>query len=287
MSYRTLLIMVLLVGLVLAFAGCAPSASTTAPATAVAEAAKDAQATVTQFALSGTEWQLESTGGPADSSPAPAGANLTLGFGGYRYAGYSGCNWFQGMFDAKGDSLTLEPPAKSLGGCISKPEAEKMQASYLMGLASVISYAIEDGKLVLYAANQQRMGTMAPLEAVPFEGTTWDLMFYPSADAVDAVPVLPGAAITARFDGGKLTGSAGCNNYSADYKRDDTQLTLGAVTVTEQMCAEPAGVMEQEKAYLGMLPKVGAINQFARSIELLKADGAPLLMYHAALEPAQ
>jgi len=68
MSYRTLLIMVLLVGLVLMFAGCAPAASTPAPATAVAEAAKSAQATVTQFALSGTEWQLESTGGPTDSS---------------------------------------------------------------------------------------------------------------------------------------------------------------------------------------------------------------------------
>ena len=191
------------------------------------------------------------------------------------------------LFDAKGDSLTLEPPAKSLGGCIAKPEAQKLQSSYLTGLANVISYAIEDGKLVLYAANKQRMGTMAPLEAVPFEGTTWDLMFYPSADAVDAVPVLPGAAITARFDGGKLTGNAGCNDYTADYKRDDTQLTFGPVTVTEKMCAEPAGVMEQEKAYLKMLAEVGAINQFARSIELLKADGTPLLMYHAALEPAQ
>ena len=127
MSYRTFLIVVLLVGLVLAFAGCASTASTPAPATAVVEAAQAAQATVTQFALSGTEWQLESTGGPEDSSPVPAGANLTLGFGGYRYAGYSGCNWFQGMFDAKGDSLTLEPPAKSMGGCIAKPEAEKLQ----------------------------------------------------------------------------------------------------------------------------------------------------------------
>jgi hypothetical protein len=53
------------------------------------------------------------------------------------------------------------------------------------------------------------------------------------------------------------------------------------------MCAEPAGVMDQEKAYLGMLPEVGAINQFARSIELLKADGTPVLMYHAAFESAQ
>ena len=92
------------------------------------------------------------------------------------------------MFSAKGNELVLEPPAKSLGGCVSKPEAQKMQSSYLTALANTVSYAVEDGKLVLFAAAQQRMMTMVPLEAVPFEGTTWDLMFYPSADAVDAVP---------------------------------------------------------------------------------------------------
>jgi hypothetical protein len=64
MSYRTFLIMVLLVGLVLAFASCAPAASTLAPATAVVEAVTATQEAVSQFALSGTEWQLESTGGP-------------------------------------------------------------------------------------------------------------------------------------------------------------------------------------------------------------------------------
>ena len=287
MSYRTLLIAVLLVGLVLAFTGCAPAASTPAPATAVVEAAKATQATASQFALSGTEWQLESTGGPKDPAPAPAGANLTLSFGDYRYAGFSGCNWFQGMFSAKGDGLVLEPPAKSLGGCVSKPEAQKMQSSYLAALANTVSYAVEEGKLVLFAAAQQRMMTMVPLKGVPFEGTTWELMFYPSSDAVAAVPVLPGTTITARFDGGKLTGNAGCNDYTADYKRDNTQLTFGPVAATKKMCAEPAGVMEQENTYLGMLAEVGAINQFARSIELLKADGTPLLMYHAASEPAQ
>ena len=287
MSYRTLLITILLVGLVLTFGGCAPAASTPAPATAVAEAAQAAQATVTQFALSGTEWQLESTGGPEEPIPAPAGANLTLGFADYRYAGFSGCNWFQGLYSVKGDELTLEPPAKSLGGCVSKPDAAKWQASYLTALAAVANYAIEDGKLVLYAASKQRMGTMAPLKAVPLEGTAWELMFYPSSDAVAAVPVIPGAAITARFDGGKLTGNAGCNDYTADYKRDNTQLTFGPVSATKKMCAEPAGVMEQETAYLEMLAEVGAINQFARSIELLTADDVPVLMYHAALEPVQ
>ena len=64
-------------------------------------------------------------------------------------------------------------------------------------------------------------------------------------------------------------------------------MTFGPVAATKKMCAEPAGVMEQENAYLKLLAEVHAINQFARSIELLKADGTPLLMYHAALEPAK
>jgi heat shock protein HslJ len=277
----------LLAGVVLALGGCAPAASTPAPATAVVATVEAARETQSQFALSGTEWQLESTGGPDNPSPVPGGANLTLGFSDYRYIGFAGCNWFQGLFDAKGASLTLEPPAKTQGGCVSEPEAQKQQSSYFAGLASVVSYAIENGKLVLYAANQQRMGTMAPLEAVPFEGPTWELIFYTSSEAVDAVPVLPGAKITARFDGEKLTGNAGCNDYTTGYQRDNTRLTFGPVAATKKMCAEPAGVMEQENAYLKMLAEIGAIRQFARSIELLKADGTPLLMYHAALEPGQ
>ena len=263
MSYRTLLIVVLLVGLVLAFAGCAPAASTPAPATAVAEAVQAAQETVTQFALSGTEWQLESTGGPKDSSPAPAGANLTLGFGDYRYAGFSGCNWFQGMFSAKGDGLTLEPPAKSLGGCVSKPEAQKMQSSYLTALAngSVMRSRTASWSCTPRSATHGDDGSPG---GRALRGNTWELMFYPSSDAVAAVPVLPGAAITARFDGGKLTGNAGCNDYTADYKRDNTQLTFGPVAATKKMCAEPAGVMEQENTYLGDAGRCRRDQQFAR-----------------------
>ena len=147
-----------------------------------------------------------------------------------------------------------------MGGCVSKPEAQKLQSSYLTGLTNVISYAIEDGKLVLYAANKQRMGTDALSRGRAVRpGNNLGTMFYPSADAVDAVPVLPGAAITAWFDGGKLSGSAGCNDYTADYKRDDTELTFGPVAATKKMCAEPAGVMEQENAYLKMLAEVGAV----------------------------
>jgi heat shock protein HslJ len=288
MRQRAFLLISLLAVFVLALGGCssapAPTPTSAAP---VAAAVEDAQEKKAEFPLTGTEWQLETVGGPDDSSPAPAGVDVTLGFGGYRYVGYAGCNWFQGLFNTNGNDLTLEPPAKTQGGCISKPEAANLQSSYLTALASVINYAIEEGKLVLFAANEQRMMTMVPLDAVPFEGTMWELIFYPSSDAVDSVPVIPGTTITARFDGEKLTGSAGCNEYTAEYKRADTLLTLGAIAVTKKTCVEPEGVMEQEQAYLGALAEVGAIIESARSIDLFKDDVMPPLMYHAALEPAQ
>ena len=68
----------------------------------------------------------------------------------------------------------------------------------------------------------------------------------------------------ARFDGGKLTGNAGCSDYNAEYAETATQLKVGPVAVTKKMCAAPEGVMEQENAYLKTLAEVGAINQFAR-----------------------
>ena len=51
-----------------------------------------------------------------------------------------------------------------------------------------------------------------------------------------------------------ITGSAGCNTYFGSYAAAGNNLSIpGPVGVTEMYCMEPAGVMEQEQAYLTTL----------------------------------
>jgi heat shock protein HslJ len=286
MSHRISLSLVLLVGIALVLGGCAAATPTPAPATAVAQAAEAVQETKSQFALAGTEWQLESMFGPVDPIPVVPGTYPSLGFGVDRYSGYGGCDWLVGMYQAENDTLSLQAPATTRGGCVTQPLGANQQATYLSALWSVTNYAVKDGKLVLYTTGNQQLMTLVPLEAVPFEGTTWELVFTFSTDGAYWAPALPGAPITAKFDGKLLTGNAGCNDYQATYRRDEDRLELDALSVTLKTCVAPDGVMEQEQAYLELLKTAGTIQQYPRSIELLTRDSTPLLAYHARSQAA-
>ena len=58
---------------------------------------------------------------------------------------------------------------------------------------------------------------------------------------------------TARFEEGKVSGNAGCNNFSASYTISGEDLTIGPAMATRRLCAEPIGIMEQEQQYLQAL----------------------------------
>src|SRR3954466_9312253 len=54
------------------------------------------------------------------------------------------------------------------------------------------------------------------------------------------------AAPSATSAEGHLTGSTGCNRYSAAYKTSGAQLTLGRVASTMKACPAPADAVEAE-----------------------------------------
>lgn len=261
-------------------ASCGQSQPTPAPATVVAEKAEAVQEVQSQFALAGTAWQLESAGEPEDELTVPPGVYPSVGFAIDRYSGFSGCDWFMGVYSVEGNTLRMEAPAMTQYGCEMGSDLATGAATYTDALWNVTEYAIEDGKLVMYTVENQRLLTMVPLESVPFEGTTWDLKFT-SPQLKYWVPILAGTSITAQFDGSQLTGNAGCNDYAATYTRQENKLTLSELSVTEKSCAEPEGVMDQESEYLSVLQTVGMVNVFPRSLELLATDGTPILAYHA------
>ena len=65
--------------------------------------------------------------------------------------------------------------------------------------------------------------------------------------------LLPGTAITALFSETDVTGSAGCNNYTGALTPVSDYFTVAPATTTQNTCDEPAGIMEQEQAYLTAL----------------------------------
>ena len=70
--------------------------------------------------------------------------------------------------------------------------------------------------------------------------------------SIDEMPVASGGkAAELHFAGGKISGSAGCNNLSGGYLAEGTSLTFAPIAATRMMCPEPQ--MTQEMKLLGIL----------------------------------
>jgi heat shock protein HslJ len=125
--------------------------------------------------------------------------------------------------------------------------------------------------------------TFSVQEPQPLVGTNWVLTSYlVGGDAVAGV--LPDVEVTAVFDEeGNLTGSAGCNTYSATYTASNGMLTLTPAVSTKMACTTPEGVMDQESFYLNALGSIVFYQIRANSLDLLDANGNALLSFQAAV----
>ena len=113
--------------------------------------------------------------------------------------------------------------------------------------------------------------------AAGLEDVTWRLESY--GEPGDLQPVISGTEITATFDGaqGKLSGSAGCNTYFAEYEVNGSTLSISDMANTEMYCQDPAGVMDQETRYLTILR--GAQSFEVEDGKLQISAGAQVLNY--------
>jgi len=83
-----------------------------------------------------------------------------------------------------------------------------------------------------------------------FAGSSWQVTAYNNGKQA-VVSVITGTRITARFGGdGRLTGSAGCNQYFAEYLVDNGPMAIGPPGATRRFCADPEGMLDQETGWL-------------------------------------
>jgi heat shock protein HslJ len=92
--------------------------------------------------------------------------------------------------------------------------------------------------------------------ALELDGTSWLLTDYISPDgAVFTVP----AAVTPllAFEGGNLTGNAGCNTFSSTYTVTGDAIEIGPIMSTKMACEEPMASVEA--AYLAALESIDKV----------------------------
>ena len=89
--------------------------------------------------------------------------------------------------------------------------------------------------------------TMAASNGDPLEDTNWELFAYRKSKPI------AGSVITASFEEGRISGSAGCNTYFGSYEIDGNNIKISELAMTEMACLEPEGIMDQELTYLQYL----------------------------------
>jgi heat shock protein HslJ len=223
--------------------------------------------------LEGVLWQLEALAGTDGRlRPALDQVKVTATFTNGILGGQAGCNSYSAAYHLEGDRLTISAIMSTMMACADERLNEQEQL-YLNALRDVAGYTLGDGRLTLRNAAGAEILVFAAVPPAALTGTTWVLNYYHNGEEA-LVSSLAATQITLVFGAdGRLSGSAGCNTYEATYRVEGTRLTIAALTTTRMLCAEPAGIMEQENAYLQALARAAVYTLIGDELTLFDIEG--------------
>jgi len=233
--------------------------------------------------LTGTSWTLISGLSGAGTWNVLPGTVITATFGeDGQVSGSAGCNNYFASYQSRLNSLTVGTAATTRMYCEKPTGVMNQETLYLSNLAGAATYAIEGDLLMVYDTTGKTLLTygkgLPEPTPLPFEGTAWSLDWYKAADGT-MTSVLPATTVTALFENGNLTGSAGCNSYFGSYTMEGVNgIAIGSLGSTLMFCGE-RGVMEQETAYLTLLQSATSWDVSGAMLTLSDAGGMPVLEY--------
>ncbi len=253
----------------LVMAACG-SQSTPAATSAAAAAATD---------LAGTSWVLASFAGPegADVPAVTSGtvASLTFGADG-SFSGSTGCNRIAGTYVQDGATLTITSGPMTLMAC-QQPVAAQ-ETAVVAALPEVASFTI-DPNLALLSADGATLLTYSPGMS-SLAGSSWTATGINNGKG-GVVAQAGTEKVTAEFgDDGQLSGSSGCNTYTATYSTTGDQMTLGPVASTRMACVGDAGQIEQD--FYAALENVATYQIDGNSLTLRDESGATQVAFALA-----
>jgi heat shock protein HslJ len=111
------------------------------------------------------------------------------------------------------------------------------------------TFTLQDGRLVELSSKD-----VSKVSFNDLDGTSWQLV---DLNGMAGEPVLPDSPVTLQIGGGQVSGSAGCNMYSAEVSGQPdspSAMTVGPAATSMMMCEGPNA--SQEAAYLQRLAGV-------------------------------
>jgi heat shock protein HslJ len=232
--------------------------------------------------LEGSLWKLASLGPIDNPQPPVAEANFTASFTRQQgmpsgvMAGSTGCNDYASAYYANLSEIKVNLPVKSENAC--SPALAEQEQAYFLGLNSARSYRILGNEMQIIYGDQALNFVVVPPPSdedaggplSPLNGTRWWLA------SIDTFIAIPGSETTAQFaidpggQTGQISGSGGCNDYSAQITG---VFTVGPASATQSICDNPTGIMDQENAYLAALSNAQGFSLEGDSLLITTSQG--------------
>ncbi|MEW2470612.1 META domain-containing protein [Streptomyces sp. NPDC046994] len=184
--------------------------------------------------VTGVHWRVDSLTANGTTRSAPAGAYLRIDDG--RAQGNYGCNGFGASATVRGDRVDLGPARSTDMACEKDPM--EFEASFSRTLAhGSLTAAVDRNRLTLTGEDGDRIHLTKEDDASLY-GTTWQVTSMVNGDTASSLPeAATGKAwFTLDRTAGTVSGSLGCNRFTAEATVRDGRLTLSIPRATRMMC---------------------------------------------------
>ncbi|PKL61428.1 MAG: META domain-containing protein [Methanomicrobiales archaeon HGW-Methanomicrobiales-2] len=236
--------------------------------------------------LAGTAWHLAAFRADNGSVTAPLpGAEPLIIFGeGGTLSGSAGCNLYSAPYRINGSTISVEPVIAT-AAYPATAEGLAQQSRYRELLVAAASYRVEGDRMTISGPSGKDLLVFSRAEqpeSMPLLATEWQLTHYTTGGGNTVVSPIPGTSVNLTFDAdGTLSGSAGCNAYSAPYELNETGIAVERVIATKASLAGPAGIMEQESAYLDLLRSAAGYRIVGDTLAVIDGNGRAILFFKA------
>jgi len=199
-------------------------------------------------------------------------------------SGSSGCNQYTATYTANRSSIHITPGITTLMAC--SPVVMDQETSYLTLLFKAATYNVSGDTMLFYdstgtliLAYKNPMST--PVVTAPQQPAllgSWDLVTYYNGNN-GLRSLVPGSTISAVFTpDGMVTGSSGCNQYSAIYTLNGQTLGISQVSGTKMAC--DADLMAQETQYQALLARANSYVINGTQLTISNALGDKILIFN-------
>lgn len=236
--------------------------------------------------LEGTKWILAGYhDGEGGFVSVLSGTRVSAEFGtDDQMTGSAGCNNYFGSYSADKGTIAIGPLASTEMYCADPEGVMDQETAYLTAVQKAAEYTVGAGELTLMDEDGMRLARYVVSTETSAENlmtTEWRMTSYSTGTGA-VRSALEGTVVSAYFGAdGQVTGSAGCNNYFGPFTVTGERIAIGPLGSTKMMCGEPAGVMEQEDAYLEALASSGTYLIEGSTLTLKDGEGAVMVTYTA------